>query len=106
MPPLEGSRLSDAEFERKFNAANNKVNRNKKGITQTFAQIEVDHRPEFSFGSWGHTGQADRDDGLWDNPCWPNMLAPDDPGFVLMTFDPWYGGKPPRYNHKAAAPPP
>lgn len=104
IPPLEGSRLSDAEFERRFNAANNKVNRNKRQVTQTFAEIEVDHRPEFSFGSWGHTGHADRDDGLWDNPCWPNMLAPEDPGFCLLTFDPWYGGNPPPYNYRGAAP--
>ncbi|KAF2132617.1 carbohydrate-binding module family 24 protein [Dothidotthia symphoricarpi CBS 119687] len=106
IPPLEGSRLSDAEFARRFNAANNKVNRVKQMVTQTFAQIEVDHRPEFSFGSWGHTGQADRDDGLWDNPCWPNVLAPEDPGFCIMNFDPWYRGIPPPYNYRAAAPPP
>ena len=103
---LEGSRLSDSEFQRKFNAAGNKVNRVKKQVSQTFAEIEVDHRPEFSFGSWGHSGQGDRDDGLWDNPCWPNVLAPDDPGFCLFTFDPWYRGRAPPYNYRAAAPPP
>jgi hypothetical protein len=99
MPALDSAQLSDAEFERKFNAANNRVNRNKRGVTQTLAQIEVEHRPE-----WGHNaGTIDRDDGLWDNPCWPNILAPEDPGFNLFTFDPWYGGNAPPYNYRAAA---
>ncbi|KAH8178372.1 killer toxin alpha/beta [Sarocladium implicatum] len=30
------------------------------------------------------------DDGLEINPCWPSVLVPNDPGFVLLTDDPWY----------------
>ncbi|KAH7317110.1 hypothetical protein B0I35DRAFT_504515 [Stachybotrys elegans] len=34
-----------------------------------------------------------RDYGIPDNPCWPEMLVPD-PGFALMTNDPWYNAHP------------
>jgi hypothetical protein len=101
--PLENAQMSDVEFLRRFNAAPNKVARNKRGVTQTMALLQVEHQPEFSFGSWGHTGQPDRDDSLWDNPCWPNMLAPNDPGYALFTYDQWYGGNAPPYNYKQAA---
>jgi hypothetical protein len=37
------------------------------------------------------------DDGLSANRCWPSKLAPNDPGFALLTDDPWY------LNHPAAA---
>ncbi|KAK2047634.1 hypothetical protein LZ31DRAFT_608928 [Colletotrichum somersetense] len=33
------------------------------------------------------------DDGITDNPCWPQTLI-DDPGFALMTNDPWYNAHP------------
>ncbi|KAL6712340.1 hypothetical protein ACN47E_000217 [Coniothyrium glycines] len=106
MPALDSPQLSDAEFNRKFNAATRQT-RNKRGITQELALIEVDHRPEFSFGSYGHGNAGNtNDDGLWENPCWPNMLAPNDPGMVLFTYDQWYGGRAPPYNYRAAAPPP
>lgn len=29
------------------------------------------------------------DDGLTENPCWPSTVI-DDPGFALLTDDPWY----------------
>lgn len=35
------------------------------------------------------------DDGLTDNPCWPRTLT-DDPGFALLTNDPWYIHNPAR----------
>ncbi|KAI0467970.1 glycosyl hydrolases family 18-domain-containing protein [Xylaria cf. heliscus] len=37
----------------------------------------------------------DPDDGLTANPCWPSTLI-DDPGFALLTDDPWYLGEPQR----------
>ena len=37
------------------------------------------------------------DDGLSANRCWPSTLVPNDPGFALLTDDPWY------LNHPAAA---
>ncbi|KAL0935697.1 chitinase [Colletotrichum truncatum] len=46
----------------------------------------------FEIKHWDHTKITSlRDDGLWDNPCWPSALLPNDPGFVLLTDDPWYG---------------
>lgn len=30
------------------------------------------------------------DDGLWANGCWPHGRAPNDPGFALWSWDPWY----------------
>ncbi|EFQ28545.1 uncharacterized protein GLRG_03689 [Colletotrichum graminicola M1.001] len=33
------------------------------------------------------------DDGIPANPCWPSTLI-DDPGFALMTNDPWYNAHP------------
>jgi hypothetical protein len=29
-------------------------------------------------------------DGLKKNPCWPSMIVPNDPGFALLTNDPYY----------------
>ncbi|KAF2799393.1 hypothetical protein K505DRAFT_231180 [Melanomma pulvis-pyrius CBS 109.77] len=28
--------------------------------------------------------------GLRDNPCWPEGIVPEDPGYVLLTSDEWY----------------
>ena len=35
--------------------------------------------------------------GMSVNPCWPSVIASDDPAWALMTDDPWYrnGGSPP-----------
>jgi hypothetical protein len=95
MTPLQNAQMNDNEFRRRFNAAPSRTSRSQKGLTQILALLEVEHQPEFSFGSWGHSGQPARDDGLWDNPCWPQMLAPTDPGFALFTYDQWYGGQSP-----------
>jgi hypothetical protein len=67
--------------------------------TETQVGITVDHRPRFTIGSWGHAANPLPDDGLSANPCWPSAAAPDDPGFALMTYDPWYQGKPPPYKY-------
>jgi hypothetical protein len=34
------------------------------------------------------------DDGLSANRCWPSTLVPNDPGFALLTDDPWYRNHP------------
>jgi hypothetical protein len=101
--PIFKDKLSDTQFENRFRNANMVGPRQKNGNTQYYAQIQADHRPEFSFGTWGHDASG-RDDGLWENPCWPNMLAPEDPGYAIFTFDQWYGGRAPPYNYRAAAP--
>jgi chitinase len=45
------------------------------------------------------------DDGLTANPCWPSTLV-DDPGFALLTDDPWYIGEPQRKQYTAYYPHP
>ncbi|KAI1734710.1 hypothetical protein F4680DRAFT_470738 [Xylaria scruposa] len=62
--------------------------------------LDVDDRPEFSFGAWDHDPNPDPQDpdGLYKNPCWPKKITgPDDPGFALLSYDPWYkNANPPR----------
>ncbi|KAI1827703.1 glycosyl hydrolases family 18-domain-containing protein [Xylaria intraflava] len=47
------------------------------------------------------------DSGLTANPCWPSTLV-DDPGFALLTDDPWYFDHPQRqmYTREYAVAPP
>lgn len=97
-PPLAD--LSDKDFENAVNRASkgNKQIIQKVGLAQTLAAIPVTLRPEFVISSWGQTGNAPVDDGLPDNPCWPKAIAAQDPAFVLLNFDPRYGGRPPPYD--------
>ncbi|UKZ57771.1 hypothetical protein TrVGV298_011632 [Trichoderma virens] len=67
-------------------------------LEQTMAEVAINVRPEFTISSWGPPVSPDA--GLWDNPCWPSGIAAGDPGFALLTFDPWYGGRPPPYDYK------
>jgi hypothetical protein len=61
----------------------------------------VEHRPEFTIGTWEQDATVP-DDGLRVNPCWPSAIAPADPGFALLTYDPFYQGQAPPYNYAAA----
>ncbi|CZS72048.1 unnamed protein product [Fusarium graminearum] len=78
-----------------LNDWSDKVNNGKKGPTVnqknnyevTELSIDVDVRPEFSL-RFRH--KAPKDDGLWDNGCWPRSAAKDDPGFALLGIDEWY----------------
>lgn len=53
-------------------------------------------RPEL-FIDFKHTPKPE--DGLRDNPCWPKGIAAKYPGFVLLTYDPYYNGIPPPYRY-------
>ncbi|KAM7198915.1 carbohydrate-binding module family 24 protein [Naviculisporaceae sp. PSN 640] len=98
--------LSDTEFRRRVNAAP----ANQKQIIQqgggskilfkTQAAVAVDARPQFTMVFDASTPPGGKD-GLDQNPCWPNQAAQKDPGFALMTFDPFYGGKSPPYDYAA-----
>ncbi|KAK4251074.1 hypothetical protein C7999DRAFT_28391 [Corynascus novoguineensis] len=57
--------------------------------TQTLAAITVDKWPEFTITAWDQAANPPVDDGLWDNSCWPQARAPNDPGFALLEVDPW-----------------
>ncbi|KAI8409045.1 hypothetical protein FOFC_11997 [Fusarium oxysporum] len=72
-----------------------KVTKGKKGPSSnpknnhevTEMSIDVDVRPEFDL-KFRH--RIPKDDGLWDNGCWPRNAAKDDPGFALLRIDEWY----------------
>ena len=40
--------------------------------------------------------------GITENPCWPKDLVPDDPGYAVLTWDPYYGGGLPPYDYKTS----
>jgi hypothetical protein len=80
--------LDDKEFAQKVEAAANKVVKKGPLATTTQASITVPHRPEFTIDTWGHTPLTD--DGLDENDCWPETKTPKDPGFALLSYDPWY----------------
>jgi chitinase len=49
----------------------------------------------FEIKHWEHTRVTSHaDDGLSENRCWPSTLVPGDPGFALLTNDPWYRNNP------------
>jgi hypothetical protein len=73
-----------------------------KWFTQTIAAVPVGQRPEFSIQEWKHKTQGPTDEGHLENPCWPKAIAPLDPGFPLLTFDSFYGGKLPEYDYAKA----
>ncbi|KAJ8121377.1 hypothetical protein ONZ43_g2151 [Nemania bipapillata] len=49
---------------------------------RTYAEVSVNVKPEFTISSWGQQG-----------------IAAGDPGFALLSFDPWYNGKPHPYDY-------
>ncbi|KAJ4021153.1 hypothetical protein NW752_004160 [Fusarium irregulare] len=61
---------------------------------KTNVQVEIDIRPQFNlvyeFDQPGFVGNKLRDDGIWDNGCWPKKAAKSDPGFALLSLDEWY----------------
>ena len=69
-----------------------------KGVEQTLAAVTVGSRTEFTISSRGQSPAVN--DGMNDSPCWPKGIATNDPGFALLTYDPYYQGKAP-YNHTA-----
>lgn len=93
--------LSDADFRNEVGKAPKMKKQviKHKGVEQTLAAVTVGSRPEFTISSWGQSPAAN--DGMNDNPCWPRGIAANDPGFALLTYDPYYQGKAPPYNYKA-----
>jgi hypothetical protein len=102
--------LSNRDFIDKVAAAKAPHNKNVvyHGTTKTVtvAAITVDYLPEFTITGWDHAANPLKNDGLDDNPCWPSKIAPKDPGFALLTFDPYYNGQDPPYTYTDAYDPP
>ncbi|KAI0104658.1 hypothetical protein GGR51DRAFT_572584 [Nemania sp. FL0031] len=100
-PPLRKFKTPAALFDRiqKHGAIVNVVSPNPDKVIK-HVTLDVDDRPEFSFGAWDHDPNPDPNDpdGLYKNPCWPKKITgPDDPGFALLSYDPWYkDANPPR----------
>ncbi|KAF2972656.1 hypothetical protein GQX73_g874 [Xylaria multiplex] len=88
-PPLMD--MSDSNFEKAHRKGSKIQSKVDKGVTAFMVRATVDARPEFSWGSWGHANNPPRDYGLWDNTCLPAKAA-NDPGFVLLTYDPCSAG--------------
>jgi hypothetical protein len=80
-------------------------NKATKTVTQTKFLATVDWLPQFAITSFP-TAPAGSDDGLKVNDCWPSSIAPLDPGFVLLSVDPWYIGKSRPYDYKEDYDPP
>lgn len=63
-------------------------------LTTYSVGITVAQKPEFTIVQWDHAGAAkSQDDGLSQNACWPRKVAPDDPGFTLLTIDRYYDNR-------------
>lgn len=102
VPPVED--LSDAQVRSKVAEApaSKKTVVRGNGLEKTFAGVDIGFRPEFTISSWGQAGSAPPDDGMALNKCWPSGIAANDPGFALLSFDPWYNGKPHPYDYTKA----
>ncbi|PGG99158.1 hypothetical protein GX51_06417 [Blastomyces parvus] len=70
------------------------------GEVVTMVAVTVSVRPEFTITAWGHSGKPPRNDGLKENPCWPSRMAAKDPGFALLTYDPYYNTHNMPYNFR------
>jgi hypothetical protein len=63
--------------------------------------ITVAQKPEFTIAQWNHAGTAgSQDDGLSQNPCWPQAIAPLDPGFTILSVDRYYDNKVIPYDYR------
>lgn len=61
---------------------------------KTLITLQVDRRGEMVM-QFEHSPLSN--DGLDINPCWPRPQANGDPGFALLTYDPYYAGRSPPY---------
>ncbi|KAI8262413.1 hypothetical protein K4K56_005864 [Colletotrichum sp. SAR 10_98] len=97
--------LSDANFDTAVSRAPNSaksVTRPKTGLLRTYVGVGVNTHPEFTISSYGHSGNPPANDGLNDNKCWPSGIAAQDPGFALLTYDPYYDTHPMPYKYDQA----
>jgi hypothetical protein len=68
--------------------------------TEYTVGITVAQHPEFTIAQWDHAGTlGSQDDGLSENPCWPRAIAPQDPGFTLLSVDRFYDTNPLPYDY-------
>ncbi|KAF5659318.1 class V chitinase Chi100 [Fusarium denticulatum] len=85
--PLD--RLSDSELWNRIKRGTNKQAThptNQKEVMMM--EIVIGERPEFTI-SYDHERNPKPDAALADNPCLPDKLAVNDPGFALLKLDEW-----------------
>jgi len=96
MSPQEIVDLADdntKNFGRRSNVANPTETSYTVGIT-------IAQQPVFTIAQWDHIGTlVTQDDGLSQNPCWPQAIAPLDPGFTLLSVDRYYDNHPFPYDY-------
>lgn len=95
-PIIQG--MSNEDLEREIKAASHQVVLDKKGVTKTQAVINVGAYAAIAI-DFAHDVKPPVSDGLYDNSCWPSGIAAGDPGFALLTYDQFYGGKAPPYDY-------
>lgn len=101
-PALE--QMSNADFTKNFKRSVGPPTFDQqqvRDVTSYDGSAEGTHRAELSW-VWEHDRNPGGDHGLSINPCWPRNLAALDPGFTLLTFDPYYQGAAPPYDYKRA----
>ncbi|EXF79264.1 hypothetical protein CFIO01_05052 [Colletotrichum fioriniae PJ7] len=92
--------MSDSDYKAKVDAdRNKKISVVRVGLTRTEAAVTATVRPELAINKWGHAASPPANDGLDLNTCWPKGIAAGDPGFALLTFDPYYNTHPRPYNY-------
>ncbi|KAH7228394.1 hypothetical protein B0J15DRAFT_530791 [Fusarium solani] len=79
---------------KKVTTTSTEVNSEIKGGTTTYITSVGIKIPNAVFEIKHWEQPAAKDDGLWENKCWPSMILPDDPGYALLTDDPWYQHNP------------
>ena len=85
-PYVEG--WSVAEFKRRWNLGQSGSAGSGTWLKQFNAEVPVDVTPYFRISVFEHAANPLPNSGLLDNPCWPILLAPNDPGFALFRGDP------------------
>lgn len=97
--------LSDAELKRRIDAVpaskRNSVFHPDKGYLGEGVAIRVDNgNAEFQFTSWGSSANW-KGSSLAENTCLQRYKdkTPNDPGWALLTYDPWYNGKQPPWDY-------
>lgn len=89
--PINGALLQEKKVpppDKKREGKDGTVTEEYNMLTFTRAVFEM----KFNFGE---TPPSEENEWyLRENPCWPQDIAPDDPGFVLLTDDPYYDHNP------------
>ena len=65
----------------------------------TYAQVDIGVWPYFTGFLWEQQDNTMSYDGMSLNTCRLSGVAVGNPGLTLLSFDPWYNGKPHPYDN-------